>query len=191
MTIITAAGLSDLHNQRAFNKNGSIVTLKKISETDWILFGDLAEGNSEGFPSAHVSIPFSGGGFQEGSNGMIFGNFRGENAGVITEFGTNFINVGGVNYFCMALYYETLTMVYALATDQFEHLQTGAMSDALPSLMEGIDLFNLVTPEGELPLDGASKVQLGTSYVWMGEFDADLYNKIITAPDLYSIVPVE
>lgn len=49
MAIITAAGLSDLYNQRAFNKNGSTVTLKKISETDWLLFGDIAEGDSEGF----------------------------------------------------------------------------------------------------------------------------------------------
>lgn len=51
MAIITAAGLSDLYNQRAFNKNGSTVTLKKISETEWLLFGDLAEGDSEGFVS--------------------------------------------------------------------------------------------------------------------------------------------
>lgn len=49
MAIITAAGLTDLSNQRAFNKNGSTVTLKKISDTEWILFGDLAEGDSEGF----------------------------------------------------------------------------------------------------------------------------------------------
>lgn len=47
--IITAAGLTDTINQRAFNKNGSTVTLKKISETEWLLFGDLAEGDSEGF----------------------------------------------------------------------------------------------------------------------------------------------
>lgn len=49
MAIITAAGLTDLYSQRVFNKNGSTVTLKKISETDWLLFGDLAEGDSEGF----------------------------------------------------------------------------------------------------------------------------------------------
>lgn len=40
MAIITAAGLTDLYNQRTFNKNGSTVTLKKISETEWLLFGD-------------------------------------------------------------------------------------------------------------------------------------------------------
>ena len=49
MAIITSAGLTDLYNQRTFNKNGSTVTLKKISETEWFLFGDLAEGDSEGF----------------------------------------------------------------------------------------------------------------------------------------------
>lgn len=54
MAIITAAGLTDLYNQRTFNKNGSTVTLKKISETEWLLFGDLAEGDSAGFPA-----PFS------------------------------------------------------------------------------------------------------------------------------------
>lgn len=52
MTIITAAGLADMNSYLApFNKNGSVVTLKKISETDWLLFGDIAEGDSEGFPS--------------------------------------------------------------------------------------------------------------------------------------------
>lgn len=52
MAIITAEGLSSSAIYHpAFNKNGSIVTLKKISETDWLLFGDLAEGDSEGFPN--------------------------------------------------------------------------------------------------------------------------------------------
>lgn len=68
MAIITSAGLTDLYNQRTFNKNGSTVTLKKISETEWILFGDLAEGDSEGFvvesstdlPS-EIGQPFGGG----------------------------------------------------------------------------------------------------------------------------------
>lgn len=50
--IITAGGLASLNDPSTpFNKNGSVVTLKKISETDWLLFGDLAEGDSEGFPS--------------------------------------------------------------------------------------------------------------------------------------------
>lgn len=49
MAIITSAGLSTPDTVPLFNKNGSIVTLKKISETDWLLFGDLAEGDSEGF----------------------------------------------------------------------------------------------------------------------------------------------
>lgn len=49
MAIITAGDLSDLY-QSPFRANGSTVTLKKISETDWLLFGDLAEGDSEGFP---------------------------------------------------------------------------------------------------------------------------------------------
>lgn len=48
MAIITAEGLSD--NGNYFNKNGSVLTLKKISETEWLLFGDVAEGESEGFP---------------------------------------------------------------------------------------------------------------------------------------------
>lgn len=49
MAIITSGDLSDLYNQRTFRANGSTVTLKKISETDWLLFGDIAEGDSEGF----------------------------------------------------------------------------------------------------------------------------------------------
>lgn len=49
--IISAAGLVGPWGGSVFNKNGSIVTLKKISETDWLLFGDIAEGGSEGFPS--------------------------------------------------------------------------------------------------------------------------------------------
>lgn len=48
--IITAEGLVSLSDSPPFNKNGSVVTLKKISETDWLLFGDIAEGNSGGFP---------------------------------------------------------------------------------------------------------------------------------------------
>lgn len=53
MTIITAAGLASLNDyQSPFNKNGSVITLKKISETDWLLFGDIAEGDSEGFTSS-------------------------------------------------------------------------------------------------------------------------------------------
>lgn len=51
MAIITAAGLSTPDIVPAFNRNGSVVTLKKISETDWLLFGDVAEGDSEGFPN--------------------------------------------------------------------------------------------------------------------------------------------
>ena len=49
MTIVTSGELTDLYNQRTFRANGSTVTLKKVSETEWILFGDLAEGDSEGF----------------------------------------------------------------------------------------------------------------------------------------------
>ena len=49
MAIITAEGLAIPGEGPVFNKNGSVVTLKKISETDWLLFGDLAEGNSTGF----------------------------------------------------------------------------------------------------------------------------------------------
>lgn len=49
MAIITAAGLSGPYDQMTFNKNGSILTLKKISETDWLMFGDVVEGDSEGF----------------------------------------------------------------------------------------------------------------------------------------------
>lgn len=52
MAIIVSGDLSDLYNQRTFRANGSTVTLKKISETDWLLFGDLAEGDSQGFPEA-------------------------------------------------------------------------------------------------------------------------------------------
>lgn len=50
MAIITSGELTDLYNQRTFRANGSTVTLKKVSETDWVLIGDLAEGDSEGFP---------------------------------------------------------------------------------------------------------------------------------------------
>lgn len=50
MAIITSAELKNMKGfSSPFNKNGSVVTLKKISETDWLLFGDLAEGDSEGF----------------------------------------------------------------------------------------------------------------------------------------------
>lgn len=62
MAIITAAGLTDLYNQRTFNKNGTTITLKKISETEWLLFGDLAEGDSGGFPEKPYEVnlsPFS------------------------------------------------------------------------------------------------------------------------------------
>lgn len=59
MTIITAGDTSDLYNQRTFRANGSTVTLKKISETDWLLFGDLAEGESGGFVSGQVFCPLS------------------------------------------------------------------------------------------------------------------------------------
>lgn len=70
MAIITAAGLSDLHNQRTFNKNGSVVTLKKISETDWLLFGDVAEGDSEGFGGGSDSGEWEGGlGIADGGQG--------------------------------------------------------------------------------------------------------------------------
>lgn len=55
MAIITAAGLINKNELiRTFNKNGSVVTLKKISETDWLLFGDLAEGSSRGFEASLV-----------------------------------------------------------------------------------------------------------------------------------------
>jgi len=48
--IITAAGLTVTDaGLPVFRDNGSIVTLKKISEEDWLMFGDLAEGDSEGF----------------------------------------------------------------------------------------------------------------------------------------------
>jgi hypothetical protein len=52
MAIITSAGLSTPDTVPLFNKNGSVVTSKKISETDWLLSGDLAEGDSGGFPEA-------------------------------------------------------------------------------------------------------------------------------------------
>lgn len=54
MTIITAEGLVNPQYSSPFNKNGSVVTLKKISETDWLLFGDIVEGDSEGFPPGDV-----------------------------------------------------------------------------------------------------------------------------------------
>lgn len=55
MTIITAAGLVNLSDSfLPFNKNGSVVTLKKISETDWLLFGDIAEGDSVGFTGDEI-----------------------------------------------------------------------------------------------------------------------------------------
>ena len=50
VAIITSGDLSDLYYQRTFRANGSTVTLKKISETDWMLIGDLADGDSGGFP---------------------------------------------------------------------------------------------------------------------------------------------
>lgn len=56
MAIITAAGLSTADTGQVFNKNGSIVTLKKISETDWLLFGDVSEGDSEGFPEKDAPL---------------------------------------------------------------------------------------------------------------------------------------
>jgi hypothetical protein len=49
MAIITAEGLAIPYEEPIFNGNGSVVTLKKISETDWLLFGDLAAGSSTGF----------------------------------------------------------------------------------------------------------------------------------------------
>lgn len=54
MTIVTAGELSDLSNQSPFRANGSAVTLKKVSETDWLLFGDLAEGDSGGFGNPSI-----------------------------------------------------------------------------------------------------------------------------------------
>lgn len=59
MTIFTAAGTALIGENIPFNKNGSIVTLKKISETDWLLFGDLAEGDSEGFGRPFCATSFS------------------------------------------------------------------------------------------------------------------------------------
>lgn len=51
MAIITSAGsVNPITDFPLFNKNGSVVTLKKISETDWLLFGDVGEGDSQGFP---------------------------------------------------------------------------------------------------------------------------------------------
>lgn len=66
MTIITAGDTSDTVNQRTFRANGSTVTLKKISETDWLLFGDVAEGDSKGFGGPQGLAPgeeFEGGYF--------------------------------------------------------------------------------------------------------------------------------
>jgi len=47
--IITAAGLMKPEDGSVFRANGSVVTLKKISDEDWFLFGDVAEGDSQGF----------------------------------------------------------------------------------------------------------------------------------------------
>lgn len=49
MAIITAEGLAIPSEGPIFNRDGSVLTLKKISETDWLLFGDLAKGDSTGF----------------------------------------------------------------------------------------------------------------------------------------------
>lgn len=75
MAIYTAAGLANEEqvNGNAFNKNGSIVTLKKISETDWLLFGDVAEGDSEGFistPEPLYAFSVEAGSFEE--DGITF-----------------------------------------------------------------------------------------------------------------------
>lgn len=42
-----------------FRANGSVVTLKKISDTDWFLFGDVAEGDSEGFVEGGDDSPLN------------------------------------------------------------------------------------------------------------------------------------
>lgn len=49
MAIITAGNTQQPNQVAVFRANGSVLTLKKISDTDWLLFGDLAEGDSEGF----------------------------------------------------------------------------------------------------------------------------------------------
>lgn len=65
MAIITAGNTQQPNQVAVFRANGSVLTLKKISDTDWLLFGDLAEGDSEGFgeedgdpPSVPAGCPF-------------------------------------------------------------------------------------------------------------------------------------
>lgn len=69
MTIITAGSTQPPNDGSVFRVNGSIVTLKKISETEWILFGDLADGDSEGFGGGDLPSEIGqefGGGFYIG-----------------------------------------------------------------------------------------------------------------------------
>lgn len=86
MAIITAGELTDLYNQRAFRANGSTVTLKKISETDWILVGGLAEGDSEGFPAIFSCESRTIWG-DEAGYGVAFGVSMGETFHASTDYG--------------------------------------------------------------------------------------------------------
>lgn len=82
MAIITAAGLSTADIVQVFNRNGSLVKLKKISETDWLLFGDVAEGSSEGFVVEDPPSPL-------GDFALIVGDAGEDGVGYASE-----INIG-------------------------------------------------------------------------------------------------
>jgi len=47
--LITAAGLQKPGDGPIFNKNGSVITIKKIGAGSGLIFGDIAEGDSVGF----------------------------------------------------------------------------------------------------------------------------------------------